>query len=92
VNIHKLDFLRKAQLLHVARYCIGMCKYNVVMLYNNTVSATEFMLKRRMLENIVTICENVFQKGVVMVVMYTAPRRSLGKYDDLPCLTRFMSN
>jgi hypothetical protein len=90
VKIHKLDFLRKAQLLHVACYCIGMCKY-VVMLYNNAVSATEFRQQHRMSENIIT-CENVFQKEEVMVATYTAPRRSPGKYADLPCLMRFMSN
>jgi len=64
------------------------------MLYNNAVSATEFMLQHRMLEKIilVTTCENVFQIEVVMVVLYTASRRSPGKCADLPCLTRFMSN
>jgi hypothetical protein len=66
----------------------------VVMLYNNTGSAIEFMLQHRMLENIilVTTCENEFQKEVVMVVLYTASRRSPGKCADLPCLTRFMSD
>jgi len=62
------------------------------MLYNNAVSATEFMLQQRMLENIITTCEDVFQKEVVMVVTYTAPRCSPGKCADLPCLTRFISN
>ena len=62
------------------------------MLCNNALAATEFMLQRRMLENIITTCENVFQKEVFMVVMYTVPRRSPGKYAVLPCITRFVSN